>query len=97
MNGLIRYTRPADLFDWNRTLDSFFDDTPVWNTQTPAVRRFDGERNCHAHRVFRVKGFWLFVNYKPSAMLFVTGIIFVVTMCQVWRFGHHAYVYNHNL
>ena len=37
MNGLIRYTRPADLFDWNRTLDSFFDDTPVWNTQTPAV------------------------------------------------------------
>ncbi len=37
MNGLIRYTRPAELFDWNRMLDSFFDDTPVWNTQTPAV------------------------------------------------------------
>jgi HSP20 family protein len=36
MNGLIRYTRPADLFDWNRMLDNFFDE-PVWNTQTPAV------------------------------------------------------------
>jgi len=37
MNGLIRYTRPAELFDWNRMLDGFFDDAPVWNTQTPAV------------------------------------------------------------
>ena len=37
MNGLIRYTRPTELFDWNRMLDSFFDDAPVWNTQTPAV------------------------------------------------------------
>ena len=37
MNGLIRYTRPTEMFDWNRMLDSFFDDAPVWNTQTPAV------------------------------------------------------------
>jgi len=37
MNGLIRYTRPTELFDWNRMLDSFFEDAPVWNTQTPAV------------------------------------------------------------
>jgi HSP20 family protein len=37
MNGLIRYTRPTELFDWNRMLDSFFDDAPVWNTRTPAV------------------------------------------------------------
>ncbi len=37
MNGLIRYTRPAELFDWNRMLDNFFDDVPVWNTRTPAV------------------------------------------------------------
>jgi len=37
MNGLIRYTRPTELFDWNRMLDSFFDDVPVWNTRTPAV------------------------------------------------------------
>lgn len=37
MNGLIRYTRPTELFDWSRMLDSFFDDAPVWNTQTPAV------------------------------------------------------------
>jgi HSP20 family protein len=37
MNGLIRYTRPLELFDWNRMLDNFFDDVPVWNTRTPAV------------------------------------------------------------
>ena len=37
MNGLIRYTQPAELFNWNRMLDSFFDDVPVWNTRTPAV------------------------------------------------------------
>lgn len=37
MRGLIRYTRPNELFDWNRMLDNFFDDTPVWNTRTPAV------------------------------------------------------------
>jgi len=37
MNGLIRYTQPAELFNWNRMLDSFFDNEPVWNTQTPAV------------------------------------------------------------
>ncbi len=37
MNGLIRYTRPTELFDWSRMLDSFFVDEPVWNTQTPAV------------------------------------------------------------
>ena len=37
MNGLIRYTRPTELFDWNTMLDSFFVDEPVWNTQTPAV------------------------------------------------------------
>jgi len=37
MNGLIRYTRPMELFDWNRMLDSFFDDVPVWNARTPAV------------------------------------------------------------
>ncbi len=37
MNGLIRYSRPTELFDWSRMLDSFFDDVPVWNTQTPAV------------------------------------------------------------
>jgi len=37
MRGLIRYTRPNDLFDWNGLLDNFFTDTPVWNTRTPAV------------------------------------------------------------
>jgi HSP20 family protein len=37
MNGLIRYTRPTELFDWNTMLDSFFVNEPVWNTQTPAV------------------------------------------------------------
>ncbi len=37
MNGLIHYTRPLELFDWNRMLDNFFDDVPVWNTRTPAV------------------------------------------------------------
>jgi HSP20 family protein len=37
MNGLIRYTRPTELFDWNTMLDSYFVDEPVWNTQTPAV------------------------------------------------------------
>jgi hypothetical protein len=34
MNGLIRYTRPTELFDWNTMLDSYFVDEPVWNTQT---------------------------------------------------------------
>ena len=37
MNGLMRYTRPVDLFDWNRVLDSFFTDVPLWNSRTPAV------------------------------------------------------------
>ena len=37
MRGLIRYTEPRQLFDWNRMLGRFFDDTPVWNTRTPAV------------------------------------------------------------
>ena len=37
MRGLIRYTEPRQLFDWDRMLGRFFDDTPVWNTRTPAV------------------------------------------------------------
>ncbi len=37
MNGLIRYTRPNALFDWSRTLDNFFADTPVWRGRTPAA------------------------------------------------------------
>jgi HSP20 family protein len=37
MRGLIRYTRPNELFDWSRMLDNFFDETPVWNTRVPAV------------------------------------------------------------
>jgi len=37
MNGLIRYSRPVDLFDWNRVLDNFFTDVPLWNSRTPAV------------------------------------------------------------
>jgi HSP20 family protein len=37
MRGLIRYTKPNDLFDWNGLLDNFFTDTPVWNARTPAV------------------------------------------------------------
>jgi HSP20 family protein len=37
MRGLIRYTRPNDLFDWNGLLNDFFTDTPVWNTTRPAV------------------------------------------------------------
>ena len=37
MNGLIHYTRPTELYNWNRLLDSFLDDVPVWNTRTPAV------------------------------------------------------------
>ena len=37
MRGLIRYTKPNDLFDWNGLLDNFFTDTPVWNSRTPAV------------------------------------------------------------
>jgi HSP20 family protein len=44
MNGLIRYTRPMELFDWNRMLDSFFDDVPVWNARTPAVDVKDEEK-----------------------------------------------------
>jgi HSP20 family protein len=37
MKGLIRYTRPNNLFDWDGLLDNFFTDTPVWNSRTPAV------------------------------------------------------------
>ena len=37
MRGLIRYTRPNNLFDWNGLMDDFFTDTPVWNARTPAV------------------------------------------------------------
>ena len=37
MRGLIRYTRPNNLFDWNGLLDDFFTDTPVWKSRTPAV------------------------------------------------------------
>ena len=37
MNGLIRYHRPADLLDWDGLLDRFFDDTPVWQSRSPAV------------------------------------------------------------
>ena len=37
MRGLIRYTRPNDLFDWDGLLDNFFTDKPVWNARTPAV------------------------------------------------------------
>jgi HSP20 family protein len=37
MRGLIRYTRPNDLFDWGGLMDNFFKDTPVWNSRTPAV------------------------------------------------------------
>ena len=37
MRGLIRYTRPNELFDWSRMLDNFFEDTPVWNARVPAV------------------------------------------------------------
>jgi HSP20 family protein len=37
MRGLIRYTRPNNLFDWDGVLDNFFSDTPVWNARTPAV------------------------------------------------------------
>ena len=37
MNGLIHYTRPTELYNWNRLLDSFLDDVPMWNTRTPAV------------------------------------------------------------
>ena len=45
MRGLIRYTRPNNLFDWDGLLDNFFSDTPVWNAQTPAVdvRELDDE------------------------------------------------------
>lgn len=37
MNGLIRYHRPADLLNWDGLLDRFFEDTPVWQSRTPAV------------------------------------------------------------
>ena len=37
MRGLIRYTRPNNLFVWDGLMDNFFTDTPVWNTQSPAV------------------------------------------------------------
>lgn len=37
MKGLIQYTRPNNLFDWDGLLDNFFTDTPVWNARTPAV------------------------------------------------------------
>ncbi len=45
MRGLIRYTRPADLFDWDRVLDSFFEDVPVWNSRKPAVDIRQGEND----------------------------------------------------
>ncbi|MBN1835409.1 MAG: Hsp20/alpha crystallin family protein [Spirochaetales bacterium] len=37
MRGLVRYTRPNDLFDWSSMLDNFFEGEPVWNTRCPAV------------------------------------------------------------
>lgn len=37
MRGLVRYERPADLINWDGLLDSFFADTPVWQSRTPAV------------------------------------------------------------
>lgn len=37
MRNLIHYTKPADLFDWNSLLDSFFNEQPLWNTSSPAV------------------------------------------------------------
>ena len=37
MKGLIRYTRPNNLFDWDGLMNNFFSDTPVWNARTPAV------------------------------------------------------------
>ncbi|UCF99897.1 MAG: Hsp20/alpha crystallin family protein [Spirochaetaceae bacterium] len=45
MRGLIRYTRPNNLFDWDGLLDNFFTDTAVWNARTPAVdvRETDSE------------------------------------------------------
>ena len=43
MRGLIRYTRPNELMNWNGMLDRFFDDTPVWNTRTPAVNVRENE------------------------------------------------------
>jgi HSP20 family protein len=43
MRGLIRYTRPKDLFDWDGLLDDFFTDTPVWNARTPAVDVHEAE------------------------------------------------------
>ena len=45
MRGLIRYNRPADLFDWDRVLDSFFEDVPVWNSRKPAVDIRQGEND----------------------------------------------------
>lgn len=43
MRGLIQYTRPNELMNWNGMLDRFFDDTPVWNTRTPAVNVRENE------------------------------------------------------
>jgi HSP20 family protein len=37
MRGLIRYTRPNNLFDWDGLMDNFFTDTPTWSARTPAV------------------------------------------------------------
>ncbi len=37
MRNLIHYTKPADLFNWDNMLDSFFNDQPLWNTSSPAV------------------------------------------------------------
>ncbi|MQY76609.1 MAG: Hsp20 family protein [Spirochaeta sp.] len=37
MRNLVHYTKPADLFDWNSMLDTFFSEQPVWNTSSPAV------------------------------------------------------------
>ena len=45
MKGLIRYTRPSNLFDWDGLLDNFFTDTPVWNARTPAVDVRETEEN----------------------------------------------------
>jgi HSP20 family protein len=44
MNGLIRYSRPAELFDWNRLIDNFFDDVPAWETRRPAVDVRENEK-----------------------------------------------------
>jgi len=37
MNGLVRYDRAVDLLSWDGLLDSFFEDTPLWASRSPAV------------------------------------------------------------